>query len=738
MEKANSIIDISRIPSINTIERIEIPIIQRDYAQGRKERNIRIKRDLFLDEIFSVIFDSGNKDLKLYYIYGKVDGTTFIPIDGQQRLTTLYLLAYYLSSRENCFKNFLNLPELTYRTRFSAKNFTAELRQNPLDYTNDSAQKPSEKIKQSGWFFSEYESDPTVIAILTMLDSIHNKYEAIKESKKSCLLGCLFGNLKRIKFEVFSLDGNISTDDLYIKMNARGRALSNFDNFNSMIDEIEENTKGEKFSAKSKDWENTFFEFYDGKNDKSGRDNIGSRALSELIRIILTTEYILKLRPKDKDEVLRSLLNSNDAKNKYDEIPPSEYRKWLSLDKNLGIIDYLKKSLDVLSKNKEKILEGGLPQFGELKNSKYKQKIILFAKISFKVKLEENNISDENDRLFKDWLRVISNLIENTAVDNPDSFKKFIVSTDKLLSKLNNHNLDILECLCAIYDRGEDLKDLDGFNECQLREEIVKAKLISISDEWRVAITDAEKPKNIDSKIAFILKLSGIIDYDFKIINENNFEEFKSFTELVKVLFEIIYNDKKNKFLWQRYLLSCKIHYPYGKTNMNLLLAGSDERDYSWKRFFDFSRYQMDEYLKNVVEKVYDKIIKNLKEKFYGGEELEDLLSEGIDKNLKDEAGNIWNSDYDLFIKYPEAMAYCKEGFFRDELHIGGNIYLIEKIRCTAATSPTIKSYCAYLDAKEEARKNNQKEPGFIIKEYRAYKEDGITPYDTENKELFS
>lgn len=749
MEKANSIIDISRIPSINTIERIEIPIIQRDYAQGRKGLYIKIKRELFLDEIFSVICDSEENDLKLYYIYGKIDGTTFIPIDGQQRLTTLYLLAYYLSSRENCFKNFLNLPELTYRTRFSAKNFTAELRKNPLDYTNGSAQKPSEKIKQSGWFFSEYESDPTVIAILTMLDSIHEKYEAIKESKKSCLLGCLFGNLKRIKFEVFSLDGNISTDDLYIKMNARGRALSNFDNFNSMIDEIEsnksskENTKGEKFSEKSKEWENTFFVFYEGEKDKSGSDNIGSRALSELIRIILTTEYILKLRPKDKDEVLRSLLNSNDAKNKYDEIPPSKYRKWLSLDKNLGIIDYLKKSLDVLSKNvlsknKEKILEGGLPQFGELKNSKYKQKIILFAKISFKVKLEENNISDENDRLFKDWLRVIRNLIENTTVDDSDSFKNFIVSTYELLLKLNNHNHDILECLCSIYDGEENRKGLDGFNKFQLKEEIVKAKLISRSVGWKDAIIAAEKLENIDAKIAFILKLSGIIDYDFKIINENNFEEFKSFTELVKVLFEIIYNDKKNKFLWQRYLLSCKIHYPYGKTNMNLLLVGSDERDYSWKRFFDFSRYQMDEYLKNVVEKVYDQIIKNLKEKFYEGEELEDLLSEGIDKNLKDEAGNIWNSDYDLFIKYPEAMAYCKEGFFRDELHIGGNIYLIEKIRCTAATSPTIKSYCAYLDAKEEARKNNQKEPGFIIKECCAYKEDGITPYDTENKELFS
>lgn len=742
MEKANSIIDISRIPSINTIERIEIPIIQRDYAQGRKGLYIKIKRELFLDEIFSVICDSEENDLKLYYIYGKIDGTIFIPIDGQQRLTTLYLLAYYLSSRENCFKNFLNLPELTYRTRFSAKNFTAELRKNPLDYTNGSAQKPSEKIKQSGWFFSEYESDPTVIAILTMLDSIHEKYEAIKESKKSCLLGCLFGNLKRIKFEVFSLDGNISTDDLYIKMNARGRALSNFDNFNSMIDEIEsnksskENTKGEKFSEKSKEWENTFFVFYEGEKDKSGSDNIGSRALSELIRIILTTEYILKLRPKDKDEVLRSLLNSNDAKNKYDEIPPSKYRKWLSLDKNLGIIDYLKKSLDVLSKNvlsknKEKILEGGLPQFGELKNSKYKQKIILFAKISFKVKLEENNISDENDRLFKDWLRVIRNLIENTTVDDSDSFKNFIVSTYELLLKLNNHNHDILECLCSIYDGEENRKGLDGFNECQLKEEIVKAKLISSSDEWKGTIVDVEKQEYFDSKIAFILELSGIINDNFEIINVSNFEEFKSFAKFVEALFKIIYSDKEKadqekEFLWQRYLLSCKIPYPYGKGyNTNLLLPKKYKGYYSWKRFFDFSRYQTNVELKEIVKQVYNRII-GLREKFCEEKivltDLANFLRSEIDKNLKD--GGIWNSDYDLFIKYPGAMAYCKEGFFKDELSQNNNIYLIKETNCTAGSSPSIKSYCVYLDAKEEAEKNNQKEPSLIIKDYCACDDD--------------
>lgn len=744
MEKANSIIDISRIPSISTIERIEIPIIQRDYAQGRKERNIKIKRELFLDEIFSVICDSEENDLKLYYIYGKVDGTTFIPIDGQQRLTTLYLLAYYIASRENCFDEFLRLPELTYRTRFSAKNFTAELRKNPLDYTNDSAQKPSEKIKQSGWFFSEYESDPTVMAILTMLDSIHNKYETIKESKKSCLLGCLFGNLKRIKFEVFSLDGKISTDDLYIKMNARGRALSNFDNFNSMIDEIEsnksskENTKGEKFSEKSKEWENTFFVFYEEEKDKSGSDNIGSRALSELIRIILTTEYILKLRPKDKDEVLRSLLNSNDAKNKYDEIPPSEYRKWLSLDKNLEIIDYLKKSLDVLSKNKEEILEEELSKFDDLKKlneqnePKYEQKIILFAKIAFKVKLKENNINDDDkkDILFNDWLRVIRNLFKNTTVDKPELFRNFILSTNELLSKLNNHNLDILKCLCAIYDGEENRKGLDDFNECQLKEEIVKAKLISRSDEWKVAIIDAEKPKNIGSKIAFILRLSDTIDYvncDFKLkVNyENTLEEFKSYKTLIEELFEIIYNNKDKKFLWQRYLLSCKIPYPYGTgENINLLLPSSDQRSFSWKRFFDFSRNKTYNDWKNLV-KVY-KRIKDLKKEVDERKVLECLLKSGIKERLEVILKNPNElTDYDLFIIYPEAMKYCEEGYFRDEIDINKNIYIIRGRICVGTASPSIRSYCGYIDAKRKEKKD----PPIIIKDHCAY-----SSYENENK----
>ena len=71
-------------------DKIEIPMIQRDYAQGREnESEVRTR---FLDAIFDSLTDE--RDLDLDFVYGSVSeaNKTFIPLDGQQRLTTLYLL----------------------------------------------------------------------------------------------------------------------------------------------------------------------------------------------------------------------------------------------------------------------------------------------------------------------------------------------------------------------------------------------------------------------------------------------------------------------------------------------------------------------------------------------------------------------------------------------------------------------------------------------------------------------
>ena len=77
-------------------ERIQIPMIQRDFAQGRSSEST--VRELFLmalDEALRKPVDDPTLPLNLDFIYGSVEGqkeTRFLPLDGQQRLTTLFLL----------------------------------------------------------------------------------------------------------------------------------------------------------------------------------------------------------------------------------------------------------------------------------------------------------------------------------------------------------------------------------------------------------------------------------------------------------------------------------------------------------------------------------------------------------------------------------------------------------------------------------------------------------------------
>lgn len=85
-----------------------VPIIQRDYAQGRIDAKSTDIRKKFLQAIFSVIESAinsrENDKLELDFIYGyRIDGKPnkeFYPIDGQQRLTTLWLFHWFVSRKE--------------------------------------------------------------------------------------------------------------------------------------------------------------------------------------------------------------------------------------------------------------------------------------------------------------------------------------------------------------------------------------------------------------------------------------------------------------------------------------------------------------------------------------------------------------------------------------------------------------------------------------------------------------
>ena len=167
--------------------KIIIPLIQRDYAQGReKEKN---KAEKFLE----AIKNGFNSKLNLDFVYGKRDKEKkiFIPLDGQQRLTTLFLIHWYLSL-ENDYK--LELSNFSYEVRSSSKDFLEELTKNE-NWKNFSRKNIKTQVENSNWFFMSWKNDLTVVSLLKMLDLIEKFFE--NEN---------INNLNNITFEILYLD----------------------------------------------------------------------------------------------------------------------------------------------------------------------------------------------------------------------------------------------------------------------------------------------------------------------------------------------------------------------------------------------------------------------------------------------------------------------------------------------------------------------------------------------------
>lgn len=207
--------------------KIEIPIMQRDYAQGRTDDRASSIREELLDSLFHSIVDNYNIDFD--FIYGTVKDEKFLPIDGQQRLTTLFLLHWYIAMKEGRLTDEVSeaLDKFTYSTRISSREFCHALVN--FDFDLEINTKISGVIKDSYWYFRSWDKDPTIKAMLVMIDDIHTKFFETEDLFDK-LIRNIDGN-PPITFSFISLDDYSLTDDLYIKMNERGKPLSDFENF---------------------------------------------------------------------------------------------------------------------------------------------------------------------------------------------------------------------------------------------------------------------------------------------------------------------------------------------------------------------------------------------------------------------------------------------------------------------------------------------------------------------------
>ncbi len=85
-----------------------IPIIQRDYAQGRLGKKNSVIRSTFFSDILKAY--ESKSELMLDFVYGNSpkDGV-FYPLDGQQRLTTLWLVFWYFAQKSKKMDAYVNI-----------------------------------------------------------------------------------------------------------------------------------------------------------------------------------------------------------------------------------------------------------------------------------------------------------------------------------------------------------------------------------------------------------------------------------------------------------------------------------------------------------------------------------------------------------------------------------------------------------------------------------------------------
>ena len=224
-------------------EKVEIPNIQRDYAQGRIGKEFI--REQFLQNLINSL--ETKQPLVLDFVYGtKEKENTMWPLDGQQRLTTLWLLHWYIAVRTNLLNdNESTFRNFTYETRLSSRKFCEHLCHIKADEFNNlfipNKYGIVDYIKDQTWYYNQYSLDPTIQGMLRTLggtDIKNSKNEDITDGIEEFFIKENIGTgtlnefwqeligpdcpITFVYMDMNEKDGMPISDDLYVKMNARG------------------------------------------------------------------------------------------------------------------------------------------------------------------------------------------------------------------------------------------------------------------------------------------------------------------------------------------------------------------------------------------------------------------------------------------------------------------------------------------------------------------------------------
>jgi hypothetical protein len=364
-------------------------------------------------------------------------------------------------------------------------------------------------IQNQPWFRAKWLYDPTIAGSLVMIDAM---VDAFKETDVGSLYARLTSSKDSpISLEVLDLGSVGQSEEIYIKMNARGKELTGFERFKAWLMDDHEDFDwpvGADLHHQWKvlldgPWLDLFWHF--SRDQKTPADQVSMAFLRTFLALAVNFQASTGTQ---WDQSWLQQSNTDD---------PAIWKALVTSDGLMAVLEHLEclsargKETWELEALRDRLQHGPaapfdgkcllLPFFEEPNaNLTLKHRLWLHAIcLGMKAKWSEGSQAENH------WYRVVRNLLEHSTLTS-ESFGKAVSALEKLFQIASSAG-SILQALSDIETKFDETK-LEVLNREQLNEEIRKAKLIlaeSHGKEWEKAITEAEMQAVFQGQIELLL-----------------------------------------------------------------------------------------------------------------------------------------------------------------------------------------------------------------------------------------
>lgn len=662
---------------------IYVPEFQRNYLQGDdSNESIKYKRDRLLDDIFDCI-KSQSKSINLGFIYGRVEksykGKLFYPYDGQQRLTTLYFLYLLIYFKFKKYDEIDSIKEkLSYQTRISTNRFIESFLSWILDSKekdniyNEFWNKDGKDLKgfvmSQDWFMmTEWNYDVSIINMLSIIVEISRRIKENLGDKTGIVNFIDKDENNPFQFDFIYVDDISKSDDLYIKINARGKALSPFENLKSDIDEYWNNEDKTKLDAV---WTEYVWNQLD-ENDKN-KEKSFDNSFYNLLSNIFYLQYLVGLDQQDINDK-----NLFEIENKYKKgIVDKEWiTQKLCCDSPYQMIssflDAMTGSFKSIKNEQIESVNRKTFGLGDYQNNNGQNKMeradlfeifVYYYSVSSLFKRNDMEFTDKRN-LLNEIETVTNRIIENQRpyLDSPTNLVKALKSVKVLIdNSIKSHG--VYKFFLSIdNDTKESIRD--GLMKEQVEEEILKAKLIDKDSRYVVLFNKGYSELKNKGQLGFIFYLVtknnslskiGIEDVSYESFEEtlkqiifiqNFIGKFGEFTNNYELLLRAILAKANASFFWER------------RNNLLSFPLLNNDRDISLHTFLNC-------YSSNNPEDVKYKfnLLDGLREVLNLFDSNKDNIEEVLKSIIEDYRKTNSNAWYKFFVIYDGVFKQCRNG----------------------------------------------------------------------------